>query len=127
MIVRTRLGIALLVIALGLVACGGDTDGAGPADTQATTTTAAIVNTTTSQPAEADLARATFGSGATVDHPADWTSYGAGFSGSLELAIPQTANVSLATPPRRSTSTVRCSPMPARCRTPGASWLPRWA
>ncbi|MFH1329653.1 MAG: hypothetical protein ABIJ48_03190 [Actinomycetota bacterium] len=95
MIARTRLGIALLVIALGLVACGGDGDGAGPADTQATTTTAGVEDTTTSQPAEAELAHATFASGATVDHPADWTNYGAGFSGSLELAIPQTANVSL--------------------------------
>ena len=28
-------------------------------------------------------------------HPAGWTSYGAGASGSLELAIPQVANVSL--------------------------------
>ena len=95
MMVRTRPGIALLVIALGLVACGADGDGAGPADTQATTTTAGVQDTTTSQPAEAELTQATFASGATIDHPADWTSYGAGFSGSLELAIPQTANVSL--------------------------------
>jgi len=95
MIAGTRLGIALLVIALGMAACGGDADGAGPADTQATTTTAGIEDTTASQPAEAELVHATFASGATVDHPADWAKYGAGFSGSIELAIPQTANVSL--------------------------------
>jgi hypothetical protein len=94
MIAGTRLGIALLVIALGMAACGGDADGAGPADTQATTTTAGSQDTTTSQPAEAELTRATFASGATVDHPADWASYGAGFSGSLELVIPQTTGQS---------------------------------
>ena len=95
MVARTRFGIALLVVALGLVACGGDADGVGPADTQATTTAAGSEDTTTSQPAETELVHATFAGGATVDHPADWTNYGAGFSGSLELAIPQTANVSL--------------------------------
>jgi hypothetical protein len=96
MIARTRLGIALVVIALGLVACGGDGEGAAPTDSQSTTTGAGGEATTTSQAAPAELTRATFPSGASVDHPADWISYGVGASsGSLELAIPQTANVSL--------------------------------
>ncbi|MBM3696192.1 MAG: hypothetical protein FJW79_09710 [Actinobacteria bacterium] len=96
MITRTRLGIALAVIALGLVACGGDGAGAAPTGGQATTTAAGVETTTTSQAAPAELTRATFPSGASVEHPADWISYGVGASsGSLELAIPQTANVSL--------------------------------
>ena len=92
MLAHTRLGIALLVVALGLVACGGD----GSPDTSAATTAAGVEETTTTQSTEAELTQATFPSGATVEYPANWTSYGAGAStGSLELAIPQTANVSL--------------------------------
>jgi len=94
MIAHTRLGIGLLVVALGLAACGGD--GGEPADNQATTTSAGIELSTAAPPTETELTRATFPSGATVEYPANWTSYGAGAStGSLELAIPQTANVSL--------------------------------
>jgi len=91
---RTRLGMAILVMALGLAACGGD-GATSPTDAPATTTSAAGAETTTTAPATTELTTATFPSGATVEHPADWISYGAGMSGSLELAIPQTANVSL--------------------------------
>jgi hypothetical protein len=100
MVVRTRLGIAFLAIALGLMACGGN--GASPVDGDATTaaptTTAPAQDaegTTSTEPAQVQITKSTFASGATVEHPAAWTSYGAGASGSLELAIPQVANVSL--------------------------------
>jgi hypothetical protein len=98
MVVRTRLGIALLAVTLGMMACSGAADEASPAGSDATTTVAVAQDTaptTTTQPAEAQITESSFASGATVDHPADWTSYGAGASGSLELAIPQVANVSL--------------------------------
>jgi len=94
MLAHTRLGIALLVVALGLVACGGD----GSPGTSAAATSTAVTTTAaaTTAATEAELTQATFPSGATVEYPANWTSYGAGAStGSLELAIPQTANVSL--------------------------------
>lgn len=91
MSVKTRLGVTIAVVALGLTACGGD---GATVDTGAATT-AAVEETTTSSAAAAELTTATFPSGATVEHPADWISFGAGMSGSLELAIPQTANVSL--------------------------------
>jgi hypothetical protein len=90
-IARTRLVALIVLVALGLVACGGN---GGTLDTGAATT-AAAEETTTTPPAEAALTRGTFSSGATVEYPANWISYGAGMSGSLELAIPQAANVSL--------------------------------
>ena len=95
MVVRTRLGIAVLAVALGLMACGGEADEASPAGSDATTAAVTQDTAPTTQPAEAQITEASFASGATVHHPADWTSYGAGASGSLELAIPQVANVSL--------------------------------
>ncbi|MBN2113914.1 MAG: hypothetical protein JW785_07300 [Acidimicrobiia bacterium] len=96
MIAGTRLGIALLVIVLGLAACGGEGEEAAPTGSQATTSTAEAAGTTTTQEAPAETTHATFPSGASVDYPADWISFGVGASsGSLELAIPETANVSL--------------------------------
>jgi len=93
MITKTRLLALIVVVALGVVACGGD---GGTLGTGAGTTAAPAEETTTSPPAEVALTTATFPSGATVEYPANWTSYGAGAStGSLELAIPQMANVSL--------------------------------
>lgn len=96
MIAKTRLVLILVVVSLGMVACGGDGGTAAP-DTQAATTTAASVEeTTTSAAAGATLTQGAFPSGATVEYPSTWTSYGVGAStGSLELAIPGTANVSL--------------------------------
>jgi hypothetical protein len=89
--VKTRLGATLAIVALGLAACGGE---GGTIGTEATTT-AAVEETTASSAVPAELTTATFPSGVTVEYPADWISYGAGMSGSLELAIPGTANVSL--------------------------------
>ena len=91
MSVKTRLGVTLAIVALGLAACGGE---GGTVGTEPTTT-AAVAETTTSSVAVSELTTATFTSGATAQYPADWVSYGAGMSGSLELAIPGTANVSL--------------------------------
>jgi hypothetical protein len=80
------------LLALGVVACGGDdADGASSASTAApTTSSTASETTTTGAPAEGTLP-----SGATVTYPSSWTSWGAGFSGSLELGVPGTANVSV--------------------------------
>jgi len=94
-IAKTRLAAVLGTIALGLAACGGD-GGTGAPTTRATTTAAVVEETTTTRAVEAPLTTGTFPSGATVEYPGNWTSYGVGAStGSLELAIPQTANVSL--------------------------------
>jgi hypothetical protein len=97
MVVRTRLGIAALLVALGLMACGGEsgvvTSVGGVVTTAAATRDAE--GATSAAATETQIIRSTFVSGATVNHPADWTSYGAGASGSLELAITQVANVSL--------------------------------
>ena len=93
MVPRARLVIALVLVALAVAACGGGAT--APTNAPATTTSAAGAETTTTTPATTELTTATFPSGATVEHPADWINYGAGMSGSLELAIPQTANVSL--------------------------------
>lgn len=92
MITRTRLVALVVVVALGMVACGG---GGGTLDTGAGTTATTAEETTTTPSAEVALTQGTFPSGATAEYPADWGSFGTGMSGSLELVIPGTANVSL--------------------------------
>jgi hypothetical protein len=85
-------GSIVLVLVLGAAACGGDDD------QTATTTEAAPTTVTTAAPATTAPAAPTEGtlpSGATVSYPSSWTSYGAGFTGSLELGIPGVANVSV--------------------------------
>lgn len=94
MLALRRIAVVLALMA-GLAACGGDDDSGGASssvpDTAATTTTAGAPETT----APASPVEGTLPSGATVTYPSSWTSYGAGFSGSLELGIPGTANVSV--------------------------------
>lgn len=92
MSLNARLAATLAALALGLAACGGGE----VAPTTAATTAAAVEETTTTQAATPQFTQGNFPSGATVEYPADWTSYGVGAStGSLELAIPGVANVSL--------------------------------
>lgn len=88
---RRNAGLVLLLFVVGLSACGDDDGGSGStagaeaaAETSITTTTIAVTST-----------QGVFPSGATVMYPSNWTSYGTGFTGSLELAIPEVANVSM--------------------------------
>lgn len=92
-----RLPVVIIIILLlvGLPACGGDGDsGQGTSTPPTSATTTSAVDDTTTAAAEGTT-QATFPSGAGVSHPSSWTSFGAGFAGSLELAIPGVANVSL--------------------------------
>lgn len=93
--VHRRLGFAALAVVVGLAGCGGDEDGSEGS----TTTTMGVVAdssaTTATTTAAAPLTQTTLPSGFTVTYPSEWTSYGVGFSGSLELAIPGVANVSM--------------------------------
>lgn len=92
---RRRFGIVLTLLAVGLASCGGDGEsdpaGAPPTTGDAVETTAP----TTTTPTEAAPTQSDLPSGVSVSYPSDWTSYGIGFSGSLELNIPGVANVSL--------------------------------
>ena len=89
---RSSIAVVVLLLVAGSVACGGDdadSSGTSVPDTAATTTTAGV-----SEP-PATPTEGTLPGGATITYPSSWTSYGAGFAGSLELGIPGVANVSV--------------------------------
>ena len=83
----------VLILVLGLAACGGN-EGA-PGEPAPTTTKPPVESSITTTTEVAPPEQATLPSGAGISYPSGWTSYGTGFSGSLELAIPGVANVSV--------------------------------
>lgn len=88
-----RLGFVVLAVVVGLAGCGGDNGGS--AGSAFTTTGGAVDSSVTTTTGAVPLAQTALPSGAGVSYPSEWTSYGVGFAGSLELAIPGVANISV--------------------------------
>lgn len=101
MSIRTLTAPAVVLLLAGLSACGDDggsdrdAAAASSSASSSTTTTEAADTSATTRPAADTPTQAAFPSGAGVTHPSSWTSWGTGFTGSIELGIPGVANVSV--------------------------------
>lgn len=93
MTLHRRLGLVILAIVVGLAGCGGDE--VGSEGRASTTTGGPVEGLVTTTIGAVSLTQNILPSGAGVTYPSEWTSYGVGFAGSLELAIPRVANVSV--------------------------------
>ena len=88
-----RLGFVALAVVVSLAGCGSEEDGSERITS--TTTEDAVDSSVPTTTAADPFTQTTLPSGADVIYPSEWTSYGVGFAGSLELAIPGVANVSV--------------------------------
>jgi hypothetical protein len=82
-----RLGWIVPVMVIVAGCGGGSSEDESPPTAE---TTVAATTATVAEPIDV-----TTPGGATVRYPAEWVSYGEGFSGSIELGIPGVANVSV--------------------------------